>query len=332
MNVVSRSILIMGALVAVVLGANPIAAQEAKGKLVLYTSQPERDATQTVAAFKRAQPGVDVEVFRSGTTEVMGKLAAEFAAGQPRADVLLLADAATMETLKKDMRLLAYREAKVDGLQPGSYDADRTYFGSKLITTGIAVNTAAKVRPASWADLAKPEYKGQIAMPSPLYSGAAAIMLGTMTSRPDLGWGFFEKLKAADAVAVRGNGAVMTAVANGEKSYGVLVDFMAFNAKAKGSPIDFIFPSEGLPAVTEPVAILKTTQNAAAARAFVDFILSDDGQKLAVSMGYIPAKASVGMPSWYPAGAKINVMPTDIAQVVQANGTNLKRFAELFGN
>ena len=75
------------------------------------------------------------------------------------------------------------------------------------------------------------------------------------------------------------------AVANGEKSYGVLVDFMAFNAKAKGSPIDFVFPAEGNPAVTEPVAILKTTQNAAAARAFVDFILSDEGQKLAVSMG-----------------------------------------------
>src|SRR6185295_4614366 len=273
-----------------------------------------------------------VEVFRAGTTEVMGKLAAEFAAGQPKPDVLLLADAAAMESLKKDGRLLAYPDAKVDGLAAGTYDADRTYFGSKLITTGIAVNTGAKSRPSSWADLAKPEYKGQIAMPSPLYSGAAAIMLGTMTTRSDLGWNFFEKLKASDAVAVRGNGAVLNAVASGEKPYGVLVDFMAFNAKAKGSPIDFIFPAEGLPAVTEPVAMLKTAQNPAAARAFVDFILSDEGQKLAVSMGYIPAKASVGMPSWYPAGAKINLMPTDISKVVQSNGANLKRFAELFGN
>jgi iron(III) transport system substrate-binding protein len=261
----------------------------------------------------------------------MGKLAAEFAAGQPKPDVLLIADAASMEALKGEGRLLAYKEAKVEGLAPGSYDNDRTYFGSKLITTGIAVNTAAKSRPTSWADLAKPEYKGQIAMPSPLYSGAAAIMLGTMTARSDLGWKYFEQLKADDAVAVRGNGAVLNAVANGEKAYGVLVDFMAFNAKAKGSPIDFVFPSEGLPAVTEPVAILKTAANPAAARAFVDFILSDEGQKLAVSMGYIPARASVGMPSWYPAGTKINLMPTDITKVVQSNSANLQRFAELFG-
>ena len=307
-------------------------AQTPTGKLVLYTSQPERDATQTVAAFRKLYPNVEVDVFRSGTTEVMGKLAAEFAAGQPRPDVLLLADAATMESLKKDGRLMPYPQAKIDGIEPGAVDVDRTYFGSKLITTGIAVNTAAKTRPTSWADLAKPEYKGQIAMPSPLYSGAAAIMLGTMTERPDLGWNYFEKLKASDAVAVRGNGAVVTAVANGEKSYGVLVDFMAFNAKAKGSPIDFIFPAEGNPAVTEPVAMLKTAQNPAAARAFVDFILSDEGQKLAVAMGYIPARASVGMPSWYPAGAKIKLMPTNIANVVKDNNANLQKFAQIFGN
>jgi iron(III) transport system substrate-binding protein len=322
--------LALGVLFAVAASASH--AQGAKGKLMLYTSQPERDASQTVAAFKRVNPGVEVDVFRSGTSEVMAKLAAEFAAGQPRADVLLLADAATMEALKKADRLLPYPEAKVAGFDPASYDAGKTYFGSKLITTGIAVNTSAKNRPTSWADLAKPEYKGQIAMPSPLYSGAAAIMLGTMSTRPDLGWGYFEKLKGGEAVAVRGNGAVLTAVANGEKTYGVLVDFMAFNAKAKGSPIDFIFPAEGNPAVTEPVAILKSTQNAAAARAFVDFILSDEGQKLAVSMGYIPANPAAGSPAWLPPGTKIRLMPSNIAQIVDTNNANLKGFAEIFGN
>ncbi len=38
------------------------------------------------------------------------------------------------------------------------------------------------------------------------------------------------------------------------------------------------------------------------------------------------------MPSWLPAGTRINVMPTDIAKVAEANSANLKRFAELFGN
>ena len=88
--------------------ASPAFAQEPAGKLVLYTSQPEKDAAQTIAAFKKAYPNVEVDIFRSGTTEVMGKLAAEISAGQPGADVLLIADAASMEILKAQKQLLAY--------------------------------------------------------------------------------------------------------------------------------------------------------------------------------------------------------------------------------
>lgn len=312
--------------------ALPAAAQGPAGTLVLYTSQPERDAARTVAGFKAAYPGVEVEIFRSGTTEVMGKLAAEFAAGQPRADVLLIADAASMEALKGNGRLLPYPEARTDGLEPGSFDADRTYFGSKLITTGIVVNAAAKQRPKSWAELGGADYKDQLAMPSPLYSGAAAIMLGAMSARTDLGWRYIQQLHQNGAIAMRGNGAVLKSVATGEKPYGVLVDFMAYNAKAQGSPIEFIVPAEGSPAVTEPVAILKTTANPAAAKAFVDYIISDAGQALAVSMGYIPARPSAGRPAWLPPGTTIKLMPVDIPAIVSTGEADRKRFSDLFGN
>jgi iron(III) transport system substrate-binding protein len=304
---------------------------QASGKLVLYTSQPDRDAQQTVAGFRRINPGVEVEVFRSGTTEVMAKLAAEFAAGQPRPDVLFIADAASMEQLKAENRLEAHAAANVEGIPAGLVDKDRTYFGTKVISTGIVYNRAAKAIPTSWADLVKPEYKGQISMASPLYSGAAAIKLSAVTARPDLGWRFVEGLKANEASAVRGNGAVLRAVATGEKTYGILVDFMAYNAKAQGSPVEFVFPKEGVTAVTEPVAILRTAQNKPAARAFVDFLLSEEGQKLALQMGYFATRASVGRPAWLPAGAELNLMPVDIAAVVKTIEDDKKRFAQMFG-
>jgi iron(III) transport system substrate-binding protein len=301
------------------------------GKLVLYTSQPDKDAQETVKGFKKRYPEVEVVIFRSGTTEVMSKLAAEFAGGQPKADVLLIADAVSMESLKLENRLLQYQEAKVDSFREGSVDPERYYFGSKLITTGIAYNTEAKLKPESWADLAKPEYKGLISMPSPLYSGAAAIMLSAMTQRSDLGWKYFEALQANQAVPVRGNGAVLKSVATGEKPYGILVDFMALNAKQKGSPIGFVFPKEGVPAVTEPVAILRTTQNPAAAKAFVDFILSDEGQQLAASQGYVPAKSSIPAPSWLPSATTINIMSKDLKSILSRTDADKKRFAEMFG-
>lgn len=306
-------------------------AQQISGKIVLYTSQPDRDAQQTVAGFRKLHPNVEVEVFRSGTTEVMSKLAAEFAAGQPRPDVLFIADAASMEQLKAENRLEAYKEAKVDGIPAGLIDPDRTYFGTKVISTGIIYNKAAKLVPTSWADLAKPELKGQISMASPLYSGAAAIKLSAVTARPDLGWKFIEALKANEASAVRGNGAVLRAVATGEKAYGIIVDFMAFNAKQQGSPVEFVFPKEGVTVVTEPVAILRTAQNKAAARAFVDFLLSDEGQKLSLSQGYFATRSSVGKPSWLPARADLNLMPVDMKGVVKTIEDDKKRFATMFG-
>ena len=100
MNAARRiAVLVAGAVLAV-LGV-PAGAQSPGGKLVLYTSQPERDAAQTVAAFRKVHPAVEVEVFRSGTTEVMAKLAAELAGVRPKVDVLLIADAASMMTPRR---------------------------------------------------------------------------------------------------------------------------------------------------------------------------------------------------------------------------------------
>lgn len=302
------------------------------GKLVLYTSQPDRDAQQTAAAFREAFPKVEVEIFRSGTTEVMTRLAAEASAGQIKPDVLLIADSVSMETLKRADRLYAYSDAKLDGIRAGTFDADKTYFGTKLITTGIAVNAGAKSQPKSWADLMAPELKGQLIMPSPLYSGAAAIMMGAVTKRTDLGWKFYETLKANGAVPVQGNGAVLTSVSSGEKPYGVLVDFMALNAKLKGAPINFIIPAEGVIPVTEPVAILKTTSNLEAAKAFVDFLLSERGQRFSVEkLGYIPVRNGVPNPAWLPEGTNIKIMDLDTKAILGTAEGDKARFSNLFG-
>ena len=313
------------------LAATLFASASFAGSLTLYTSQPEADAAKTVEAFKKAYPDVEVNIYRSGTSDILTKMAAEFAAGSPQADVLLIADAVSMELLKKDDRLMADPEAKLDGFDATAYDKDKTYFGSKLITTGIAYNTAAAHKPEHWADLAKPEYKDGLVMPSPLYSGAAAYMLSGFAADSNYGWDYFQKLKANNTIAVRGNGAVLKSVASGEKPYGILVDFMAMNAKKDGSPIEFVFPSEGVTAVTEPVAIMSTAKHADAAKKFVDFILSDAGQKLALSQGYLPANPAAGRPAWMPEGTKVNIMSVDVGKVVGEIDGAKKKFSEMFG-
>ncbi len=307
------------------------AALAASGTLVVYTSQPNKDAQQTVDAFNRVHPNVEVQWIRDGTTKVMAKLRAEFAAGAPRPDVLLIADAVTMAGLKQEGRLMAYPGAPVAPYDAGLYDADKHYFGTKLLTTGIVYNTAAPMKPTSWQDLLKPETKGLIAMPSPLTSGAALIHLATLTDYPKLGWDYYERLAAHGARAKGGNGGTLKAVAGGEKLYGMVVDFLPIRAKAKGSPVEFVFPEEGVSAISEPVAILSTAKNVEAAKAFIDFLLSEEGQKLASSQGYMPAHPDVSPPAGFPDLKTITIMPLDADKALENAKKNKQKFADVFG-
>ncbi len=321
--------LILSALAA--LSLTTAAFAEVSGKLVLYTSQPNEDAQKTVDAFMAANPGVTVEWVRDGTPKIMAKFRAELEAGAPQADVLLIADSVTMEGLKGEGLLMAHPDADISAYEPGIMDAGKTWFATKLITTGIVYNTAAPVKPASYADLSEPEVTAAFMMPSPLASGAAAIHMIALTNVPDLGWGFYETLAKQGAVADGGNGGVLKAVAGGEKLYGFLVDFLAIREAANGAPIQFVFPTEGVSAVSEPVAILANTQNPDAAKAFVDFLISEPGQQLAADMGYLPAHPAVTPPAGFPARDTIKILPFDPAKALADEAANKARFTEMFG-
>jgi iron(III) transport system substrate-binding protein len=306
------------------------AAQAVSGTLVVYTSQPNKDAQQTVDAFERAHPGVEVEWIRDGTTKVIAKLRAEFAAGAPKPDVLLIADVVNMESLKQEGRLMVHPGADVSAYDGALHDKDRTYFSTKLITTGIVYNTSAPMRPTDWSDLVKPEAKGLVAMPSPLTSGAATVHMATLTGNPDLGWSYYEKLAGNGVTPKGGNGGTFKAVAGGEKLYGMVVDFVPIRARAKGSPVEFVFPASGVSAVTEPVAILRTAKNPDAAKAFVDFLLSREGQELAASQGYLAAHPDVASPPGFPPRDRITLMPFDAVSALDQAKANRQRFMDTF--
>src|SRR5581483_10428134 len=127
------------------------------------------------------------------------------------------------------------------------------------------------------------------------------------------------------------NGAVIESVARGEKAYGIIIEYMAFNAKAKGSPVDFIFPQEGVSAITQPVAVLKTSRNTEAAKAFVAWQLSEEAQRQSASQGYFPIFDSVPPPKGYPPVSSLKIMSADFKAMLARDDENKRKFTELFG-
>jgi iron(III) transport system substrate-binding protein len=323
----------LSALLATTLLVAPAYAQSdaVSGRLVLYTSQPNDDAQRTVDAFTAAYPGVEVDWIRDGTTQVMARLEAEFAAGNPQPDVLLIADTVVMEGLEAQGRLLPHPDADVSAYDPALMDPERHYFSTKLITTGIVYNTEAPFVPESWTDLLRPEAQGQIAMPSPLASGAATIHMVSLTAHPDLGWEYYEGLAAQGTNPQGGNGGVYRAVAGGEQMFGMVVDFLPIREIPNGAPVGFVFPEEGVSAVTEPVAILSSAQNVPAAKAFVDFLISPEGQQLAADMGYLPAHPAITPPEGFPPLDDIRLLQFDPADALANADAYRLRFVDLFG-
>ncbi|SEI07074.1 iron(III) transport system substrate-binding protein [Rhizobium tibeticum] len=317
---------------ATLLAASLLAMPASAANLVLYTSQPNEDAQATVDGFVAANPDVKVDWVRDGTPKIMAKLQAEIEAGNPVADVLLIADTVTLERLKEAGKLLAYKSPEAASYDAALYDADGYYYSTKLITTGIVYNTSAAFKPTSWKDLTKAEAKGLVTMPSPLTSGAALIHAQTLAGVDSLGWDFYKDLAANGATAAGGNGGVLKSVASGEKAFGMIVDYMPIREKAKGAPVEFVFPTEGVSAVTEPVGILAGSKNADAAKKFVDYVLSEKGQEGFLKLGYIPARNGMKLPEGFPARDTIKVLPINAAEALTSTDQDLKTFSGIYGS
>ncbi|MVB11197.1 Bacterial extracellular solute-binding protein [Caprobacter fermentans] len=303
-----------------------------KGSVTIYTSQPEQDIQALIQAFNKKQPEIKVNVFRSGTEEVVSKILAKKKAGAVKADLLLVADAATFESLKSADLLMSYASPELKGISSDYYDADHTYTGTKIISTGIVINTdLVKKPPAGYKDLKSADYKDNLVMPSPLYSGAAAYNLGVLTRTDGIGWDYYQSLKTNGVSVQQGNGAVEKAVLAGQKSCGIVVDYLALRDKAKGAPVDFIYPSEGSLSVTEPIGIVKGTPNERQAKAFVDFLLSDGGQAATSQIGYTPIKSGVKAPDGFQSVDQIKNLTYDLSKLVQTRDSDKEKFSKMFG-
>lgn len=305
---------------------------EVEGAVSFYTSQPETDATVLVEEFNKLYPEVEVNVFRSGTEEVIGKILAEKEAGDVQADVLLVADEVTFENLKNQDLLEAYESPEFKNIPEQYVDEENMYAGTKIMATVLAYNTdLVSEAPTSWADLTDASTKGQTIMPSPLYSGAAAYNLGVFTRTEGLGWEFYENLKTNEVTVGQGNGTALKGIQAGDQAYAIVVDYLVTNAQKEGSPIDLVYPEEGVPVITEPIALMKDVEDPDASQAFIDFVLSKEGQELAASQGYAPIRSDVEAPNNLKSVDELTVLSADVSELYTNRETDKNQFKTMFG-
>ncbi|MFW6306654.1 MAG: ABC transporter substrate-binding protein [Bacillota bacterium] len=326
------NILIVVLILMTIVSGLSLAQDQVSGSFTIYTSQPDADIQALVEAYNEDYPNVKVNIFRSGTEEVISKLMVEHKAGSIQADVLLVADNVTFERLAKEGLLYSYKSSETVSIPTQFVDPEGMYTGTKIISTILVVNTKhIDNMPNSWKVLTSKAAKSNSMMASPLYSGAAAYNLGVITRQKNLGWDFYNALKENGIRVGKGNGSVVQAVASGEKHYGIVIDFMVARAKKEGSPVDLVYPLEGVPAITEPIGITKSSDNKILAKSFVDFVLSKEGQELAVEMGYTPIRSDLEAPEGLKTIDEIKVLEADTKELLESRESDKKKFSEVFG-
>lgn len=299
--------------------------------ITLYTSEPQEKADELVAAFNEIHPEITVEVFRAGTGDLTTRVATERESGGIQADVFLAADAGTFEGYAAEDLLLQYTPAGADELTPDVVDAEGYYTGTRIIPTVIAYNTGIVTEaPESWADLTDPAWADQIVMPNPDVSGAAAYNAAVWLDEPQLGEEWMTALAQNRPVIADSNGPVSQAVATGAQPVGVVVDYLVRELADQGSPIAVSYPSEGVPYVSQPVGIFADTDQVEASQAFVDFLVSAEGQKLAVEQSYLPVRSDVGTPEGAPAMDEITILSPDLETIRSSQDAAVETFRSLF--
>ncbi len=303
----------------------------AQQKLFVYTSMKESMIGGLKTAFMKKHPDVKLDFQSAGAGKLMAKIAAERESGKILADVLWTSEVPDFYQLKANGLLLPYIPAEIKALKNPLPDYDGSFTAVRLGTLGIAYNTRfIKEAPKSWDDLKKPAFKGAYGIANPALSGTSYMSVAILSKT--FGWGYFEALRANGAKMGKGSGQVVDDTASGDLVASLAVDYITLDKIDKGATLALVYPPEML-VIPSPAAIFKGSPNVEAAKKFVDFVLSKEGQAIIAEEGTLPVRADVKVPERFKLpsveDAMKRAMKIDYQQLMAEKEANVKKFTDI---
>ncbi|MCL6707358.1 ABC transporter substrate-binding protein [Pseudomonas sp. R2.Fl] len=296
----------------------------AHADITVYTAGPQSLIDKMAEGFT-AQSGIKVNVFQATTGKVMARIEAE--AANPVVDVLISASWDTATDFEKRGWLVPYVSPNAEKVP--DFLKSETAVAQGVSALGIAWNTQSGTpKPSEWADLTKPEYKDLVNLPDPAQSGSAFELDAVLAAADE--YKLFKDLKANGAVIAGANAEALNPVLQGAKAavFGA-VDYITLAAKAKGENIDVIFPESGTVIAPRPAMILNWSKNQEEAKKFIDYMLSDEGQKLVADTYLMPARSDI--PASRPLISELKLLSYDTADVYGKREETLKQISDVFG-
>ncbi len=278
-----------------------------KTQLLVYTALETDQIKAYQEGFNKVYPDIEIKWVRDSTGVITAKLLAE--KSNPQADVVMGVAASSLALLDKQGMLEPYAPLNLDGIMMKYRDSKKVpaWFGMDVWGATVCFNTVEAQKknipkPESWQDMTKPIYKGQIVMPNPASSGTGYFDVTawlTLFGDKDCtggGWKYMDGLHDNIAQYTHSGSKPCNMAASGEFVVGISFEYRGNANKAKGAPIDLVFPKEGLGWDLEAFAIHQGTKKMDAAKKLADWASSKDAMILYGKNFAITAQPGVAAP------------------------------------
>ena len=308
----------------VVLGGWPAPAA-AQGALNLYCSV-QVEWCQAIAAGFQKQSGIKVNMTQKGSGETLAQVRAE--AQNPKGDVWFGGTGDPHLIVAEEGLTVEHESPQLKDLHPWAAaqwrSAKKRTVGIYAGALGFGFNTEILAKkklaePKCWADLAKPDYKGEVQMANPHSSGTAYTMIATIVQLmgEDGGFTYLKKLHANINAYPRSGTGPIKAVARGET--GVSVSFLhdVVTEANAGFPVGQAAPCEGTGYEIGSMSIIKGGRNLDQARKFYEWALTPEAQRLGADVGkqlQTPSNRKTPMPPRAPDLSRIKLIDYDFVK------------------
>jgi ABC-type Fe3+ transport system substrate-binding protein len=277
---------------------------EGKANLVIISPHPETIKMEFTRAFKgwyKEWSGDEVELEwldQGGTSDDLRYVRSEFRRtpggigidiffGGGTSPFLVMAEEGLLQPYKLPDEVLSKIPQQIHGVP--IYDPKYRWYGTVLSGFGIMVNKMVKSYMnlpdvERWEDLGDPGLLGQVSAADPRKSGSAHMMFELILQSTgwEKGWEIITRMGGNARTFTAGSNEAVRDVSTGETAYALAIDFYAYTQMAAvgEDKIGYIVPKGCVVYNADSIAILKGAPHLDVAQKFLEFVMSEHGQKL----------------------------------------------------
>jgi iron(III) transport system substrate-binding protein len=312
-----------------------LAKAEQEGAFVLYTTDPEAGTAKLLAAFNQGFPKIKTSFIRLQAGALFAKLMAERQAKSYLVDAMQISDLGFVLDLEKRKGYMQYVSPEMAAYKPEYKSNPEGYWTwGTIIMAGIAYNpktVPADQAPKSWKDALDPKWAGEISVK---VSNSGLQHETWYELRRIYGDEYFKKLGELKPRAFDSYVQQYDRMVNGQDKIIHTAQYSGYlEFKAKGAPVEFVYPADGLPAGPETWGLIAEAPHPNAAQLFLDWFLSVRGQKAVGDALFLnSARTDVEPP---PGGVSVDklklLFPSDWADFIATRPAFAKEWDRMVG-